>query len=106
MDMKERNVGSICLPTFREEFTTTGENIECRVNGWICSPSVHSALNIFSGRREFFPERWQANASHVALFHVHLLLQEDQGQVVRQTFWIEIWMSDDVLHIELFVLDL
>ena len=33
MEMQESNVGSICLPTFREEFTS-GENIECRVNGW------------------------------------------------------------------------
>ena len=31
MEIQESNVGSICLPTFREEFTNS-EKIDCRVN--------------------------------------------------------------------------
>ena len=51
MDMKESHVGSICLPTFREEFTTTGENIECRVNGWGTDPSNGALMPVMGSHR-------------------------------------------------------
>ena len=69
------------------------------------SPSVHSALNVFT-IGEFFPECWEANAAHIVFLHVHFILQEDQGQVVGQTFWVELWMPDNVVNGKLCVLSL
>ena len=37
INLDSSNVGSICLPAFREEFTS-GDDIECRVNGWGTDP--------------------------------------------------------------------
>ena len=38
INLDSSNVGSICLPAFREEFTS-GDDIECRVNGWGTDPT-------------------------------------------------------------------
>lgn len=70
--------------------------------GWMGSPSVHSAFNAFTSG-EFLPECWQTNTAHIVLLHIHLILEEDQGQVVGQAFWVEVWMSDNVVNSKLCV---
>jgi len=62
MDMKESNVGSICLPAFREEFTS-GENIECRVNGWGTHPTNGALIPVMGSHKVQIVAPPECNAS-------------------------------------------
>jgi len=62
MEMQESNVGSICLPTFREEFTS-GENIECRVNGWGTHPTNGALMPVMGSHKVQIVSPPDCNAS-------------------------------------------